>query len=110
MQSIMVSAELYMYCLTRPSLIKMQKSSAKVLDQDNGSTNVLEHHSNMDPKKETIESELLADNWDSPIVVTTSVQFFESFYSRSQAGADAYMRSGRQSLSLMRHRLSRSVI
>ena len=52
----------------------------KVLDQDNGSTNVLEHHSNIEPKKETIESELLAENWDSPIVVTTSVQFFESFY------------------------------
>lgn len=52
----------------------------KVLDLDNRSTNVLEHHSNMEPQKETIESELLADNWDSPIVVTTSVQFFESFY------------------------------
>lgn len=52
----------------------------KVLDHDNGSTNVLEHHSNLEPKKETVESELLADNWDSPIVVTTSVQFFESFY------------------------------
>lgn len=52
----------------------------KVLDRDNGSTNVLEHHSNMEPNKETIESELLADNWESPVVVTTSVQFFESFY------------------------------
>lgn len=52
----------------------------KVLDQDSGSTNVLEHHSNMEPKRETVESELLADNWESPVVVTTSVQFFESFY------------------------------
>lgn len=52
----------------------------KVFDLENRSTNVLEHHSNMEPQKETIESELLADNWDSPIVVTTSVQFFESFY------------------------------
>ena len=52
----------------------------KVLDRDNESTNVLEHHSNMEPEKETPESELLADNWESPIVVTTSVQFFESFY------------------------------
>ena len=41
---------------------------------------MLEHHSNMEPKKETPESELLADNWQSPIIVTTSVQFFESFY------------------------------
>lgn len=52
----------------------------KVLDPDNRSSNVLEHHSNMEPEKETPESELLADNWESPIIVTTSVQFFESFY------------------------------
>ena len=52
----------------------------KVLDGDDRHFNVLEHHSNMEPKKETPESELLADNWQSPIVVTTSVQFFESFY------------------------------
>ena len=52
----------------------------KVLDHDNKSANVLEHHSNLDPQKETAENELLSDNWDSPIVVTTSVQFFESFY------------------------------
>lgn len=41
---------------------------------------MLEHHSNLEPSKETIENELLADNWESPVVVTTSVQFFESFY------------------------------
>jgi len=52
----------------------------KVLDPDNNSLNVLEHHSNMEPERETPESELLADNWASPIVVTTSVQFFESLY------------------------------
>lgn len=52
----------------------------KVLDPDRRSSNVLEHHSNIEPEKETLESELLADNWDSPIVVTTSVQFFESLY------------------------------
>jgi CRISPR-associated helicase Cas3/CRISPR-associated endonuclease Cas3-HD len=52
----------------------------KVLDDDNGHFNVLEDHSNMDPQKETPESELLSENWQSPIVVTTSVQFFESFY------------------------------
>jgi CRISPR-associated endonuclease/helicase Cas3 len=52
----------------------------KVLDPDNESINVLEHHSNMEPNKETVASELLSDNWESPVVVTTSVQFFESFY------------------------------
>ena len=51
-----------------------------VFDREKGCFNVLEHHSNMEPTKETIESELLADNWESPVVVTTSVLFFESFY------------------------------
>ena len=50
--------------------------------------NVLEHHSGLDRQKlfdENSELELrrqtAAENWDAPIVVTTSVQFFESLYS-----------------------------
>ncbi|OHB53652.1 MAG: hypothetical protein A2Y10_12990 [Planctomycetes bacterium GWF2_41_51] len=52
----------------------------KILDSDNRTINVLEHHSNIEPVKETLASKLLAENWSSPIVVTTSVQFFELLY------------------------------
>lgn len=45
-----------------------------------GRENVVEHHSNLDPDKETVRSMLAAENWDAPIVVTTNVQFFESLY------------------------------
>lgn len=45
-----------------------------------GDENVLEHHCNLDPEKETTRSRLAAENWDAPIVVTTAVQFFESLY------------------------------
>jgi CRISPR-associated endonuclease/helicase Cas3 len=45
-----------------------------------GRENVVEHHSNLNPKKETLRSQLAAENWDAPIVVTTNVQFFESLY------------------------------
>lgn len=46
--------------------------------------NVIEHHSNLDTDEETSQSRLAAENWDAPIVVTTSVQFLESlFASRS---------------------------
>ena len=45
-----------------------------------GAENVVEHHSNFDPDKETQQSRLAADNWDAPIIVTTNVQFFESLY------------------------------
>jgi len=41
---------------------------------------VVEHHSNLDPDKETVKSRLSAENWDAPIIVTTNVQFFESLF------------------------------
>jgi len=45
-----------------------------------GRENVIEHHSNLDPDKETLRSRLASENWDAPIIVTTNVQFFESLY------------------------------
>ncbi len=42
--------------------------------------NVIEHHSSLDPEKETLQSRLATENWDAPIIVTTSVQFFESLF------------------------------
>jgi len=45
-----------------------------------GAENVIEHHSNLDPERETQRGRLAAENWDAPIIVTTNVQFFESLY------------------------------
>ncbi len=45
-----------------------------------GAGNVLEHHSNIAEERETLRNQLAAENWDAPVVVTTSVQFFESLY------------------------------
>lgn len=45
-----------------------------------GRENVVEHHSNLGPEKETLRSQLASENWDAPIIVTTNVQFFESLY------------------------------
>lgn len=43
---------------------------------------VVEHHSNAesDPGRENLRSRLACENWDAPVVVTTSVQFFESLF------------------------------
>lgn len=44
---------------------------------------VIEHHSNLDTTEETEETiriRLACENWDAPIIVTTSVQFFESLF------------------------------
>lgn len=45
---------------------------------------VIEHHSNLDvsdPTKENHASRLACENWDAPVIVTTTVQFFESLFS-----------------------------
>ncbi|MBI1911063.1 MAG: CRISPR-associated helicase Cas3' [Deltaproteobacteria bacterium] len=44
---------------------------------------VIEHHSNFDADDEsewTQKNALASENWDAPIIVTTSVQFFESLF------------------------------
>lgn len=59
---------------------------------------VLEHHSKFEPSKETTENRLASENWDSPLIVTTNVQFFESLY------------ANRASRCRKLHRIARSVI
>jgi len=59
--------------------------NAEVFRDIFGETNVLEHHYNLEPEKETPLNRLSAQNWDSPIVVTTNVRFFESFYSNKSS-------------------------
>ena len=44
---------------------------------------VIEHHSNLaetDESEESMRGRLAAQNWDAPLVITTSVQFFESLF------------------------------
>ena len=52
----------------------------EALGEEDPWTVVLEHHSNLDPDRETPRGRLAAENWDAPVVVTTSVQFFESLF------------------------------
>jgi CRISPR-associated endonuclease/helicase Cas3 len=47
---------------------------------------VLEHHGSLDPLKETSRSKLLSENWDAPVVFTTSVQFLESLFGAGTRG------------------------
>lgn len=55
------------------------------LSKEYGIELVLEHHSNLTPenktKKETTTQKLLSENWDSPIIFTTSVQLLETLFS-----------------------------
>ncbi len=65
------------------------EQNADVYRQALGTENVVEHHSNLDPEKSKSEygeeltrrHELACENWDAPVIVTTTVQFFESLFS-----------------------------
>jgi CRISPR-associated endonuclease/helicase Cas3 len=75
--------ERIIYVIPYTSIIEQTAAVFKVIF---GPEAVLEHHSNIvwELEKEDDEAEerrrLAAENWDVPIVVTTNVQFFESFY------------------------------
>jgi len=75
-----------LYVIPYTSIIEQ---NADVFREIFGNQNVLEHHSNYDPKNEKYENtdvsqeklKLSSENWDIPIIVTTNVQFFESLFS-----------------------------
>jgi CRISPR-associated endonuclease/helicase Cas3 len=63
-----------------------------------GDDGVIEHHSAFDPSRETPRNRVASENWDAPVVVTTTVQLFESLFA-NRPGACRKL-----------HRLARSVI
>jgi len=59
------------------------EQNSKVFEDILGSENVLQHHSNIhydDTSEESLRKSLATENWDYPIVVTSSVQFFQSLF------------------------------
>lgn len=67
------------YVLPYTSIIEQ---NAQVFRQILGKENVLENHYNVEFKstEEYSQTQLAAENWDKPVVVTTNVQFFESLF------------------------------
>jgi len=57
------------------------EQNAKVFRDMLGEDAVLEHHCNFLPDDSDWKTRLASENWDAPVVVTTNVQFFNSFYS-----------------------------
>lgn len=47
---------------------------------------VLEHHSDIEPHRQSWRVKLAAENWDLPIVFTTTVQFLETFFGNGTQG------------------------
>lgn len=72
------------------SIIDQTAGKLKEIFNDEKNDYVLEHHSNViyaeNEDKEEYNPKLLAtENWDYPIIVTTSVQFFESLFSNRRS-------------------------
>lgn len=65
------------YVLPYTSIIEQ---NADVFRKAVGEGQVVEHHSSLDPDDSTPKSRLASENWDAPVIVTTSVQFFESLF------------------------------
>jgi CRISPR-associated endonuclease/helicase Cas3 len=61
------------------------EQNAKVFRDMLGDDAVLEHHCNFLPDDSDWKTRLASENWAAPVVVTTNVQFFNSFYSNKPA-------------------------
>lgn len=48
---------------------------------------VLEHHSNLTPDEQTWRNKILSENWDAPVIFTTSVQLLETLFGAGTRGA-----------------------
>ncbi len=55
------------------------------IPEDSGRV-VLEHHSNVTPDRQTLLEKILCEDWDSPVVYTTMVQFLESLFGAGTRG------------------------
>ncbi len=86
------------YVIPYTSIIDQNASEvAKIFDGISKEI-VLEHHSNLVPEKDTYRNRILSENWDAPIVFTTSVQLLETLFG-----------GGTRSVRRM-HQLAKSVI
>jgi CRISPR-associated endonuclease/helicase Cas3 len=74
------------------------EQSAAVYREALGEEAVVEHHSALDPVRETVRNRVASENWDAPVVVTTTAQLLDSLFAR-RPGACRKL-----------HRLARSVI
>ncbi|MBY0249044.1 MAG: CRISPR-associated helicase Cas3' [Nitrospiraceae bacterium] len=48
---------------------------------------VLEHHSNLTPEQQGWREKMLTENWDAPVVFTTSIQLLEALFGGGTRGA-----------------------
>lgn len=77
------------YIIPYTSIIEQNAAVARTNLEDSATAGrlVLEHHSNLTPEQETEQNRLMAENWDAPIVFTTTVQFLDALFGSGTRGA-----------------------
>ncbi len=75
--AVLYKLDRVIYVIPYTSIIEQ---NAEVFRDAVGGDQVIEHHASLDEDDSTPKSRLAAENWDAPIMVTTSVQFFESLF------------------------------
>src|SRR3989338_3601799 len=75
--------ERIIYIIPYTSIIEQNADAVRKIVEEDGDIRpwVLEHHSNLEPEQQTWHSKLASENWDSPIIFTTMVQFLEVLFS-----------------------------
>jgi CRISPR-associated endonuclease/helicase Cas3 len=78
------------YVIPYTSIIEQ---TAGVLREFFGTENVVEHHTNIatEREKESPHLTLAAENWDAPVIVTTSVRFLSHFMQRDRGGVGSFI-------------------
>jgi len=72
------------YILPYTTIIEQNASQVRDILGDDV---VLEHHSNIVPEIDTWRNRVLSENWDAPIVFTTSVQFLNCLFEQTTGSA-----------------------
>lgn len=80
--------ERIIYVIPYTSIIEQNASEVRGILQPEGETLewVLEHHSNLEPEVQTWRSKLVSENWDAPIIFTTTVQLLETMFGGGTRG------------------------
>lgn len=78
------------YVIPFTSIIDQNADVVRHILEPNGTepgSVLLEHHSNLTPEAQTWRGKILSENWDAPVVYTTSVQFLETLFGAGTRGA-----------------------
>ena len=78
------------YVIPFTSIIDQNADVVRSILEPNGTrlgSIVLEHHSNLTPEQQSWRGKILSENWDAPVIYTTSVQLLETLFGAGTRGA-----------------------